>query len=346
MKKQLYIILFLMSVGFSSSQDSLEIHNKYYAFLDYTIKFKCTRNGLEWNVPSVYTNKERIYRHFYYILFQGFNDTQYDNVDSLLYTIKTNLDSIRLNNNRILSYTLFFYKCDNTFLEAFFKSGVIDTTISSLEFFRCELKSCSLLHNQKKIESVQFCSPKNNRLPSDFAKLDTQHLVFEDIDSVILTNDLEKIQGLETIALKNIQQVVFGVALPLLKGLLLLSNNKNVVDSALNNLDNFSNLEGLLIEDTKLDSLPSSITTLKHLKRLRVQGVGISKVPDFLCEFKKLFSMSLINLPIKTIPICLSEISSLSYIQIRDTPLLRLSEDLLQEFKRKKIRLILDDGIK
>ncbi|MFN5309029.1 MAG: hypothetical protein ACK5C0_06450, partial [Candidatus Kapaibacterium sp.] len=87
----------------------------------------------------------------------------------------------------------------------------------------------------------------------------------------------------------------------------------------------------------------SSITRLKYLNGLTLEGVGLSKVPDFLCEFDKLYRLSLRNLPIKTIPVCLSGLNSLSYINLQDTPHLNLSADLLQEFKRKKIQLILDE---
>lgn len=343
MKSILYIFLLLFSNGVLCSQDSLEIQKHFSRFLDYTIQVKYSKDGLEWKIPSRYYPENHKSLRDLYVLFQGFDDNKYNNIDTLITQIKASMNSAGLKSN-LNYFCVMFYKCNDTFLQALFHSGILGTEISSLYFVQCAVKSLASLSNQKKFSGIVFRLPKDNKLPSDFGRLEFEDLSIEDADSIILPEEIQKIQELKSIALKNIQHVILGnLALPSLKVLLLLSNHKNVLDSVLHNLDIFPNLEDLQIEYTIMDSLPSSITRLKYLNGLTLEGVGLSKVPDFLCEFDKLYRLSLRNLPIKTIPVCLSGLNSLSYINLQDTPHLNLSADLLQEFKRKKIQLILDE---
>lgn len=347
MKKLIIIYLLFIVNGILYCQDSLDIQKLRFD-LSNIIQLKYSNNHLFWNIPDRY--KEN-HPNTMDLIFHGFDEYNYQNINDLISQIKTVLNRERLTedlNLPINASSMVLYKCSDTFLQELFRSGILDTTLESITLMKSELKSFTSLVNQKKIVLIEFLSCSIKELPAEIEKMQFEFLILDDFDSLSLTNKMNKLNGLRDLYLNNIRHLVIddSFSLPYLNVLGIKLCSENICHLVLNKLNIFPNLKFLGIYDTKLDSLPSSITTLKHLKRLGLEGVGISKLPDFLCEFKKLISISLINLPIKTIPRCLSEISGLSHIQITDTPLLRLSEDLLQEFKRKKIQLILDDGIK
>lgn len=122
-----------------------------------------------------------------------------------------------------------------------------------------------------------------------------------------------------------------------------LSFHKMKLESLPSELEEFKNLQYLVVGKNKLTDLPDFVADMKRLIYVDLSQNRFKELPEEICALTSLEKLILNRNELNTLPECISGASSISYIDLWDNPIRTLPESLVDLPNLKKIDL---SGIK
>jgi hypothetical protein len=122
-----------------------------------------------------------------------------------------------------------------------------------------------------------------------------------------------------------------------------LSFHKMKMESLPVELEQFPNLQYLIVSKNKLSNLPGFIADLKDLIYIDLSQNRFNELPEEICSLTSIEKLILNRNGLKALPECISGALAITYIDLWDNPIRTLPETMVDLPKLKKVDL---SGIK